>query len=533
MSWLGKIFSGKKTTAQAAPAPRVRKSRVRYTGTSFGSFMSAQYSPYDEGFHRSPVPINQYLSNSLPAMRARSRTLSRDDAYAAKYLHLVRTNVVGSAGYKLVSQVMSRKGAPARGIRAAIESAWKDYSRKGIACAQDRLSMHEMQLLAAELLGRDGEVIAIDYRGEDENRYGISWRFVDADLMPHTYRRDLPNGNKIRMGVEYDARGRFVAIHLISLDATSTWYYEHNARGFIRVPIQRCIFAFPYQYDGQLRGIPPMQTAAMRLRRLSDYEHSEFNAAREGSKKGGFIETNAEREGFGGENTLVDQQVDEQLDDGYIEEDQPEIKLEDGDWIYLEPGAKASAYNPEHPNSGYGAFMKTALRGAASAFNVPYNSLGSDGEGINFSTMRAFENEARDVWRAMQRWQIESVFDVMFDRWLHSAILSGAILLENGTPLKYSNMDKLRRHNFRGRGWTWVDPLKDAQTSVIEVNERLKSRSQIIRERGDDPDEVWQEIENENAELERRGIPPIKATAVTTQTDDTTETNADESNDDE
>jgi capsid protein len=62
--------------------------------------------------------------------------------------------------------------------------------------------------------------------------------------------------------------------------------------------------------------------------------------------------------------------------------------------------------------------------------------------------------------------------------------------------------------HFQGRRWSWVDPQKDATAQQMAIASDIKSRSQIIRELGDDPETVWREIQREREFMKTLGITP-------------------------
>jgi lambda family phage portal protein len=183
-------------------------------------------------------------------------------------------------------------------------------------------------------------------------------------------------------------------------------------------------------------------------------------------------------------------------------------------------------FDPNHPNSAYAAFIKAVLRGIASGLGVSYNTLANDLEGVNFSSIRTGVLEDREAWKARQVWMIENVVSPIFRRWLRAGLLSGAISMDRGSRLSSANFDKLVAHTFQGRRWPWVDPQKDMNANTMAVAERFRSRSDVIRELGDDPAEVWAEIAAENELLEELGIKPAPVVPGDDPADD-------EENDDE
>ena len=57
-----------------------------------------------------------------------------------------------------------------------------------------------------------------------------------------------------------------------------------------------------------------------------------------------------------------------------------------------------------------------------------------------------------------------------------------------------------------------MDPQKDGAANQLAIASRLKSRSQIMREQGDDPESVWREIQRDQEMMDRLGIAPVLET---------------------
>jgi len=143
---------------------------------------------------------------------------------------------------------------------------------------------------------------------------------------------------------------------------------------------------------------------------------------------------------------------------------------------------------------------------------VSYHSLASDLEGVNFSSIRQGELSDRDVWITLQQWFIGSFVRPVFETWLQQQLALGTIRVpgKGGVmkALPADRYDKFRRAAFQGRRWAWVDPQKDMTANESAVALGIKSRSEIIRDMGRDPDDVWDEIKRENERLAALGITP-------------------------
>jgi capsid protein len=79
--------------------------------------------------------------------------------------------------------------------------------------------------------------------------------------------------------------------------------------------------------------------------------------------------------------------------------------------------------------------------------------------------------------------------------------------LTDGTlTLPSSKLEKFNQPEWKARRWPWVDPLKDVQANVTAVQNRFKSHRQIISEQGGDVEDTLQEIAEDEALAESKGV---------------------------
>ena len=173
---------------------------------------------------------------------------------------------------------------------------------------------------------------------------------------------------------------------------------------------------------------------------------------------------------------------------------------EAGSFDVLPQGYDFKSYNPDYPTNNYEAFFKSCLRGVAVGWGVAYNSLGNDLEGVNFSSIRSGTLEERENWMVLQSWMIETFMRPMFMDWLESALLKGAITMPNGFALPAGKLSKFAEHNWQGRRWQWVDPMKDIEAGRLAVKSGISSPQIIAAQQGVDIDDVIQSI----AEFEKK-----------------------------
>jgi len=111
----------------------------------------------------------------------------------------------------------------------------------------------------------------------------------------------------------------------------------------------------------------------------------------------------------------TDYQGDDKQDNNIIQEVEPGLITQ------LPHGWEFKEFDPTHPGRTSRAYQGT-LRGIASGLGVSYNSLASDLESVNYSSMRAGSIEERDAWK-ISRLHHSDLCQPIFAEWLKLSIL--------------------------------------------------------------------------------------------------------------
>jgi len=475
-----------KAKAAAASTPGRKSSYRNYAG--------AKTSRMNTGWDMVPTPPNWHIWQGLQALRARSRQQYRDNDYARKFIAMVKSNIIGPNGIAMQSKVSDPDGTADDLVRNAIETTWKEWSR--FCDVSGRMTLTEMSRLIIATIAIDGECLV---RRMNTGSFGFQLKLIDPALLDIRFNEVLPNGNRVRMGVETDRNGVRVAYYLIDDSNTNLHQTSYYTGKYIRVPADEILHLFLPEMIDQARGVPWMATALVRMKNLHGYEEAAVIASRIGASKMGFFKS-AEGEGAA---PLAD---DEDADTGdFIQNADP------GAFDVLPEGYDFTSFNPDYPHQQFPDFVKATLRGIASGLGVAYNGLANDLEGVNFSSIRAGVLEEREQWMTLQNWFTEQFMRPVFESWLNMQLAIGTLKVptKSGVPasLPPGRFDKFRRVTFQPRRWSWVDPQKDMAASEKAISLGLKSRSEIIRDMGRDPDEVWAEIEKEKQKIEAIGLP--------------------------
>jgi lambda family phage portal protein len=263
-----------------------------------------------------------------------------------------------------------------------------------------------------------------------------------------------------------------------------------TGRKYQRIAAEDVIHVFIVEQIGQRRGLPWMRTALFRMRNLAAFEDAAIINARVGASKMGFFR---------------DQDADP--------EDAEDLPMDAEPGVFENIGSREFVeWNPQFPDASIEMFTRSCLRSISVGLGVSYNNLAGDLTSVNFSSIRQGALDEREVWKGLQQFFISAWCEQLYPEWLQMALLMEKIRVPTKTggsgALPFTKIDKYRSVTFTGRRWSWIDPKAEVDANAVAIGQRLKSRSEVIREMGGDPDDVWAEIEREDKTLEKLGIVP-------------------------
>lgn len=443
-------------------------------------WQAAETSKFLENWATSGRAPDVDIRYGLRTIRARARLDAQNVDHIRGFLNMVVSNVVGRNGVVLQSKAKLSNGNADKRLQAIIEENWANWGKRGICDVTGQYSWAMLQRQAIRTAARDGEAIYRIANGFD-NRYAFALQEIDPECLDIYLNQSRErNRPEIRMGVEFDQWRRPTAYYLTEEPSINSGGY-HGKRESIRVPASEIIHLFLPEWTFQSRGIPWAATSLSRLHVLSSYEDAEVAAASVSARKLGFYKTNPE------------------APEEYQTEDAQDIGV--GEFEKLPPYTDFVAFDPQHPTTAYGDFVKACLRSVATGLGVSYNSLANDLEGVNYSSLRQGAIQERDLWMTLQDWFVEAFCQPIFDKWLDQAAANGML---EGIPDR--RQSEARRIGWQPRRWQWVDPLKDMEANAAAVALGTRSISDIIREQGRDPADVWDELANDLQTLNALGI---------------------------
>ena len=466
-----------------------KRKRIAIQGRSFAA---AQTDRLLAGWTFDGGWTSREISSQLFMLRSRSREMSKNSPHFRRWLNLVSINVVGE-GFSLKSTPHDVTQAGLRldtGAAKTIENHfWKwcnhrDENGLTWCDASGRKTMAEINRMQAKTWKRDGEYFAQILKTES-NPYGIAIRVLRPDYLDEKYNITLTNGNIIRCGIEMDKITlRPIAYHFTSEQNNGDNIYQTVSGPRVRIPASQIIHGFTQEDEDQPRGIPEAHAILRKLKMIDAFDTAELTAARD--------EACSVRSYYapkGDEDAMVDLTDPENSDAAHslIQEKEP------GQSEILPTGYRQEVHTPQHPNSEHGVFKAGMLKDVASGLSVEYANFANDWAGVSFSSVRLGTITERDAWVVNQNDMISQSMTPVYLAWLRSFLeqdISGNLPIEK--------FDKFSEHEFRGRRWMWVDPMKDVNAAETAVAHGWKTNSQIASDYGGDYDDNVEEIKRED-----------------------------------
>ncbi|WP_188236043.1 phage portal protein [Sphingopyxis sp. LK2115] len=462
----------------------------RRIGALVGGFEAGQASRRLRHFQPSRAHLNTLIAAAGADITARARWLVRNNGYAANAIESWAGNVVGD-GIKPSSLIADAE------LKARVQRLWLDWTDD--SDAEGFTDFYGLQRRAAREVFIAGEVFLRfrPRRPEDGLVVPLQLQMIPSEMLPLSRNEQLPGGNVVRQGIEFDGIGRRVAYHFLRRhpgDVTDPGLMAET----VRVPASEVIHVIDPVDAGQLRGVSRFAPGIVKLFLLDQYDDAELDRKKVAAMHALFITTPAPAESFdvaesdeGGERTM---------------------DLQPGQIVMLEPGEEVQTSAPADVGQTYEPFQYRTLLQVSAALGIPYAYLSNDMLKANYSNSRLALLEFRRRIEAYQHsvmvWQI---CRRVWARWMDTAVMAGTLDLPDYEARRRDHI----ACSWLPPKWDWVDPLKDARAEIEQIEAGLKSRTQALAERGYDADQVDAEIAADRARERQLGLAFGKASIPT------------------
>ncbi|MFN3644874.1 MAG: phage portal protein [Gemmobacter sp.] len=313
--------------------------------------------------------INALVATGGPRLLARSRELVVTNGYAANACEAFAANLVGD-GIKPSSLIGDDD------LRDRVQRLWLAWTDE--ADADGLTDFYGLQAMVAREMFVAGEcfVRLRPRRAEDGLLVPLQLQLLQSEMLPFEKTEMAANGNRIRCGIEFDGIGRRVAYHFRRRHPGDSTDQGAVIPETVRVPAADVLHIYRPIDAGQIRGLPHIAPAMVRLFLLDQYDDAELDRKKTAAMFAGFITKTAPEEPMMGE-------AEADLDGAAI------ASLEPGTMQVLLPGEDVKFSSPADVGGGYEAFQYRTLLAVSASLGLPYHLVTGDVRQANYSSLRA------------------------------------------------------------------------------------------------------------------------------------------------
>jgi lambda family phage portal protein len=416
---------------------------------------------------------NVILSAQGALLRSRARDAMRNNPHANAACESFVANLIGT-GVKPSSMLTEQPE-----LRETIMQTFMDWTDE--ADADGLADFYGMQTIVARALFEAGECFVRfrNRRVEDGYTVPLQIQLLESEMCPYWYNVQAPNGNWIMNGVELDLLGKRAAYWFYPIHPGDIPIEPHGTLAPVRIPASEVLHIFKCTRPGQMRGVPLVTPALVRMFLLDQYDDAELDRKRIAACFAGFVSGPAPEDILGPNAEYTEATDDEGVDLS---------GLEPGTMQRLKPGDEIKFSEPADVGGSYEAYQYRQQLALFGGLGMPYSVVTSDLRRANYSSLRGSIVEYR---RKLEQFQHNIIVYQMcrpiWKRWLDTAVLAEAIPIDASTYLADQVVNQ--RAKWIPQRNDWVDPLKDRQAEKLAVDAGFKSRSDVVEAEGNDPEE--------------------------------------------
>lgn len=443
------------------------KSHGNYKGASRGN-NNASWWPVNGKAEQINTPERSTL-------RARARDLERNSDILSAILLAFEHNVVGS-GFKLHMRTDDDT------LNESIEKLFREWSKPRNCDITERQSFDEICMMAVRRLRVDGGILFVKCWQKD-GKFPFSLQAREVDDLDESLVR-LDGNSRIINGVEVDQNLKPLAYHLKVQDPQG-WQLPINER----IEANRIIALWDITRPSQIREISPQASVLERVNDIEDYIDTVGMKEKILASVTAFIKRalpigpSGLGRGMGVENKNPD--YDEAT--GYKRR-----KLGPGTILELQQGDDMGAVIPTGQAANAKDLITQYQRLAGASQGLSYEVTSRDMSQVNYSSARQGLIADNQTYQRVQRFLIDHFLNVVFEEFLDSIVLSGA--------LNVPNYAKRRDEIINACDWTasgqpWIDPVKEANANKIILDAGLGTLADICAKQGQD----WRDVLTQRA----------------------------------
>jgi len=465
-------------------------------------------------------PDVDVLSN-LPILRSRSRDLIRNVPTASAAIKKKTINVV-STGLKYKPRLNAERlgitREQARQKEKEIAYVFHRWAKSKHSDAARTNNFYQNTALVYQSMLSSGDVFSLlPFINRPTSYLDVAVKVVESDLCrdPHF---NLPTRELVG-GIEQDEWGAPVAY----------WFAKHHIQdvniedsieNMIRVPAygeetgrEMVLHVFGLDRPGQRRGVPLLAAVIEPLKQLGRYRDAELMAAVVAGMFTVFVKTLT---GAPSSQGNVPDSAKVGNAPSVADKDPGDYEMSYGGIVDLGQDEEIQTANPGRPNPNFDPFTHSILKEAGGHLGIGVEMI----QGYYASSYTAARAAFLDAFAGFKVEFANLKAD--FCEPVKNTVMMNAVLRGKLDLPGYLDDPEIREM-WEDGDWVGVapgqlDPLKETMAYALKVKEQLKSRRTAAQESdGEDYEEVVEELAEEKAWREERGIPlekEIEAGAV-------------------
>lgn len=467
-------------------------------------------------------------------MVGRSRDLRRNDGWAAGGINTILDETIGdhyrlSCRPNVMALSFYNKGFDvewAADFSEAVEAKFSDWADDPhFYCdATQQLSFTQSCRLGLAHKLVDGEDLIVmdwlpDLVGYDAAHYATAIRLIDPDRLSNPM--EMVDTLQLRGGVEINQRGVPLAYHIRRAHQFD-WYGAVESMQWDRV-LRRAEYGRTiviHDYDrarvDQHRGVPIFAPVMNRMKMMTKYDKNELQAAILNATFALFMQSPNDPEGL---KEAMDGGSDDSLamNRWYWEtyrdfrRDRP-VNIDGAVTIQGFQNEKPVPLQATRPGSYHDPFTDYCLRNIAAGLGTTSAQLTKDWSKANYSSLRGAMAEAvKTVNRRRGDFDTGTAAPI-YGCWLEEAMDQGDLPMPGGNVPEFMEArTAYMGHRFIGPGRGYIDPVKEAQATVL----RMDAGVSTLQYENDDQGRDWRKGVMQRAiEIafhEKHGVPLPKS----------------------
>ncbi|EEW6002746.1 phage portal protein [Escherichia coli] len=487
------MFWNKKEVTQEAKPKKQKQERSTKPSTLKRDIQAVRNtSVMNFGFNaNSGSNINFLIFKALPTMRAFSRDAVLKNPIGRKYMNLSVDGVVGSDGVYVKPAVeIDGSEDEINQINEQLEKLFDRWAYDPDRFSVDgALSFELFQQNVEKIRVQDGECFI---RIHTINRQ-IKLEILDTARLQQSNNQHLANGNYISNGIEFDQWHRPVNYYFSRFDPVT---YTYSTGDYEVIPANEICHYFIADQQGQERGLPDLVATSKLIEDLKNFTEAALTAKRVSASSMAFITNNNDTTSTdllgADERDEVTPVYTEYFEAGFIGE--------------LGEGQDIKTVTPTNGVDGIDQFTNELMNQISMGLNVTKQALLSDTSNASFSAARLTEKLQQTTFRTRTNVLISKVLKPIYIAWLKNEMINNSKL-----NLSFSDFDDLICARYILQKPISLDPVKDIQAELLQLEAGIKSKTQVIAELGGDPVKVLAEVqaekekENPNKEVNQDG----------------------------